>query len=157
MASEKIILVFALGVLVLVAAFLVPVMRDSTDSDAKAGVSLYVGEEEPLTDVLTVGLRETNASGNQTNATVELRNERTLERNITTINDSATMNVSNESIAVHVDRIENDSARVVAEYPPTFGWGTGPAKFLENTGIIVVLAGVLMLFGVVIKITGDAL
>lgn len=142
---------FAMGLLTLCVAVLVPTLVDATNDNAVDTRELTVGNQEEITDVLFVEVDNVNASTNDT--TVTFQDSRTFESNTTTVGEgkSTTIRLSGETLDFTVKDVYGDNETVLVEttHDPTFGWNDGSKTFWDNIGLVVAMLGIMCVFGVV--------
>lgn len=146
MSHKLIIGGIGIGLFVVALGVFVTPMIDATESDSQTAVTLADGQYEYATDLMRV---EANVTQNN-NATFEIRNERTQERNSTsemTRGDREHVNVGGETVTVTY--VYHDGTNAVAElqYPPTFGYSDSGKTFFDNLGIILALTGFMIAIG----------
>ncbi len=137
---------FFLGMIVLGAAFFVPSMMDLTVEDGVETIEMDQSQVVDLTDTLELQLDRVNNTSNDVNVTYT--NTRTLDTNSTLINETATeaVNLSGDTIRTTSDSIiDNSTAQLTVEYPPLFGWDSGPRAFMQNLDIILALFGFVLI------------
>jgi len=140
--------IFAFGLLVLVAALLVPGMIDATQDQQQQTVNLTTDERTELTDYLDMTLDATNATaadaGNRT-ANVTYHQTKDLLEGTTSVNgtESTTLSLDSDTINTTVSSIEANSSVITAKYPPMMGWHDQARTFAENSGIILALLSMI--------------
>jgi len=143
--------VFAIGVLGLAVALLVPTLVDATQDDARQHIEMYENDTRDITDRLSFYLQDVN--GTSGNATVELRDDTNFNNQTRELSSQSTntIQLSGSNVTVDTQQVyDNDtSVRFVVDYPPTFGWSDGPAAFMSNIGLIIVLITGIMFTAIV--------
>lgn len=154
MASDFTRTAFALGLLVLCVAVLVPTLIDTTHDKAVDNRELTVGNQEELTDVLFVTVDNVNATTNET--TVTYMDSRTWKSNTTTVGEgnSTSIKLSGETVDYTVRDVRPDNTTVLLEstYNPTFGWSDGSKTFWDNSGLLIAILGIMCVFAVLIAV-----
>lgn len=151
MSRRAVMGVFLLGIVVLVGAFLVPGLRDTTAEDARSVIELRENESVELANnQLRVNATDVNESSSTVNVTVtELSG---FEQNETSlgIGGSETLTLRNESVTVGLETLRGGKRAVVSvERSPYFGWPDGPRGFMSNIQVLVVAIGIVMMLGLV--------
>lgn len=145
---------FAMGLLILCVAVLVPTLVDATNEKAVDTRELTVGTEEEITDVLFVEVNNVNATTNET--TITYLNSRTFEENKTTTGEgnTTTIQLSGETVDYTIKDVYADNKTVLVEtvHSPTFGWNEGSKTFWDNIGLLVATLGIMCVFAVLIVV-----
>lgn len=141
----------ALGVLVLLVAFIAPVFISGANENSQAVIQQAVGESSTPTDRLEV--TTTNIDSGVPNATVEVTNLQTFNTSTQSINEteSAEYVVDGENVTVTLESVTTDDsddvARLSVNHSPYFGWNGGAQTVFENMGLLIVLVSFIVLAG----------
>jgi len=142
--------VFALGIIGLAVAFLIPTLVGAASGDSTSYMELHQNDTQSLTDRLSLSLDDVN--GTDKNVTVTLRDETDFDNTTAEISTGSQREVQlsgeNVTIAVRTVYDANKSVKMAVDYPPMFGWVSGAAVFINNIGVILVLLGGIMLLAI---------
>lgn len=141
--------IFAVGILGLAIALFAPAALDPTVGNVTQTVNATEGEDIDLTDTLRVTVNDVEDGGDTVNAT--LRSLRTHNSSQVTVDEGNTTNTTVDGDTLHVttDSVEsNTDAIITVEYPPVFGWDSGPRTFIENMDtILIIVVGSIAIAG----------
>lgn len=139
--------VFGFVVLTLLIAVAVPAAVSITTDDATVTYDLDIGETETVTEQLVVIVQDSS----KTDAEITLRDDKTLDSQTETLNESETQQytVSNETVNVTLQQAggAQANATVAVDYPRTYGWSDGAKTVVDNLPLMLVAAGGLVVIG----------
>lgn len=149
-ASKFITLAFALGVVALTVAFVIPPMIEAPHEPTERTESLAVSEQGVLNDnlqIMTTAINETDGT-----ATVEVTDRSAGAVDSATLSESqsATLSLPDGDVTVTLESIPNgDTATLTTSYPSTYGFSAGGKAISENIGVLLVALSLILITGIV--------
>lgn len=139
--------VFGFVALSLLIAVAIPAAVSVTGDDIQSVYDLDEGDQATVTQQLELVVEETTA----TDATITLRDDKTLDSETQTITegDTAKYTIRNESVNVTLKEVEgaNANASIGVKYSRTYGWDSGAKTVVDNLPLVLVAAGGLVVIG----------
>lgn len=148
---SKVTVSLALGVMVLMVAFIAPVFISGANEDSQAVIQQAVGESDNPADRLEV--TTTSIDTSVPNATVEVTNLQTFNSSSQSIDEtnSTSYVVDGETVTVTLESVTTDDsedvARLTVVHSPYFGWNGSAQAVFENMGVLIALVGFIVLAG----------
>lgn len=142
---------FAVGILLFGAALFVPPLADATQDDATETLEVNNGTDTAVTERLTAAVTDVDTAASPSHATIAYTNNRTLNTTATTVDvgNTSTVMLSGDGINTTVTSISGETVQFDVEYPPMFGWDREARLFFENSELILVLLGAVVIVGAV--------
>lgn len=146
--------IFGFGILVIVLGLFVTPMVDATAANAQQSVAIQDGQTQGLHPNANISV----TIDSQNDAVVTITDTTTFEENSTAELDpgqNETITVSGEEFFIEYDQFSQGGEYGVftVEYPAAFQYGRASRLFIEHTGLILTLLGMLMaLSGIVMGV-----
>jgi hypothetical protein len=152
-ASRFITAAFAIGVVALTIAFVIPPMLEAPNEDTASTVQLDEGDVENLNTNLDITLIATDKQAGTANVqTTDLTTGETLNETIA-VDETATFQMPDGEVTVTVESLTGTkSATLTASYPATYGFSEGGVAIAENIGILLVAIALLLISGILVTV-----
>jgi len=141
MAKNWIMIAFVLAVFALVAALFGPAFYNSTTTNTQVTTDFYENDTKDVSDYLAVEVTDVDAVNDTANVTI--RNKETYATNSTQLDlgDANQLELSGDNVTVTYEQTRSDTSVILeVEHDPTFGWDSGPETFIDNSGLLILLA-----------------
>lgn len=149
---SKVEAALALGVVVLCVAIVGPSLIDSTNNDVSETVNIYENQSDDPTDKLRVTSERVRPT--QGTALIEVESLATLNSSTQQLNETESVDfvVDEQTVEVTLNAaVDGDNAefsRLTVLYPPDFGWQDSASTLMDNMGLLIALAGFIIIGGV---------
>lgn len=156
MANRAVVTIMALGLFVMAIGLFMPPLIDAQDNELRDTEELDEGQEVTVNELVTIQLNEANPDGGTANINVTIIDVATFEETTIgrlNVTNSTTVAPAGDNVTITNDAVvDGDTAQVTLSFSRTYGWEETAITFLNNVDLLLVLVGVLMILGSVLRV-----